>query len=483
MVHLPDSLLKDVRKRLLTGLAAHPADPADSTAEGGDGSGAEDQEITERVLRYLRNTAETTVDVEGTDVEPPERAGTTFVTTGDSPAMGLRDAAAPRGPRQRPHPGGVLAGEDRQWVEDLLVGLLHRHWFSIALDPYANAFNRTASGDSWDEDETEAPSDWTWERKFELDSLSYGPDLAWRLWRATGRTDVVGGSFREAARRIVETVETEQHHEERSAYFFRRQGVPAQDTLARDGRGQPTTPCGLVWSGFRPSDDACEMGFNVPGNHYLALALDRLADLLDGPASTPADGGDGPSAEGPGVDSGELAQRARELCGQIRAALAEHGTMRLADGTQVWAYEVDGGGGALFLDDANVPSLLSLPYLGCTDPEDPLYAATRRAVLSPANPYYYAGSALSGVGSPHTPPGHVWPIGLAIQGLTSTDDDEKRRILRTLMRTDGGTGMMHEGVDAEDPSRFTRAWFSWANAMFCELALDLAGVRPSHGTG
>lgn len=446
MPALPPSLLDAVHERLLAGLGDRPSTP----------------QIADRVVRYLRDTAERTVSVD-TD---PDGTRTTFVITGDIPAMWLRDSAAQLAPLQRLVASGVGSERDRDVLTAELVGLLRRQWRQIAHDPYANAFNRSEDGRRWDgADETDRTSPLIWERKFELDSLSYGPDLAWRLHRATGSVEALDAAFAEAAVAICDVVETEQEHETRSPYFFRRPDGPPSDTLVRDGRGRETEPCGLVWSGFRPSDDACELGYNVPGNHYLALALERLGDLLDLVPTTT------------GTDLAAEAARARRLSASIRAALAQHGTCTLPDGSEVWAYEVDGRGAALFMDDANVPSLLSLPYLGCVDPGDPLYRATRAAVLSSANPWFVEGRALAGVGSPHTPPRHVWPIALAVQGLTSTDDEERRGLLETMMATDAGTRMMHEGVHADDPSVFTREWFSWSNAMFCELALDLAGMR------
>lgn len=420
-----------------------------------DGSSSLDrelaQEIADRVVAYLRNTAETTVSV--------EEDGTTFVITGDIPAMWLRDSAAQLMPLLRLVAAGVGSDEERAVLVSLLSGLLRRQWQYLEIDPYANAFNRQPDASHWDADQTELDNPWAWERKFELDSLSYGPDLAWRLWTATGDTSWADERFLPAARAILTTVATEQHHEESSSYFFRRAGVPAQDTLARDGRGSLTSPNGLVWAGFRPSDDACELGYNIPGNHFLALALERLAELLEQVSDAP-----------------EEAAEARARAGEIRAALAEHALIDGPEGQQIWAYEIDGRGGHRVLDDANVPSLLSLPYLGCADAEDPVQQATRAAVLSPENPFYFAGRHLEGVGSPHTPADHVWPIAKCIEGLTTNDRQEKLRILRQLIRTDGGTGMMHEGVHVDDPTRFTREWFSWSNSMFCELALDLAGI-------
>ena len=440
MATLPPALLGTVHERVLTGL---------DDIVGTDRALA--TEIADRVVGYLRNTAETTVNV--------EEDGTTFVITGDIPAMWLRDSAAQLTPLLRLVAGGVGAEEERAYLVSLLAGLLRRHWQYIEIDPYANAFNRLPDNSHWDEDVTEFENPWAWERKFELDSLSYGPDLAWRLWTATGDTSWADERFLPAARAILATVATEQHHEERSQYRFQRTGVPAQDTLDREGRGSLTTPNGLVWAGFRPSDDACELGYNIPGNHFLALALERLAVLLEQVADAPQE-----------------AAEARRLAAEIRAALEEHGLIDGPDGQRIWAYEIDGRGEHRFLDDANVPSLLSLPYLGCVDAEDPVYLATRAAVLSRQNPYYYAGLFLEGVGSPHTPKDHVWPIAKSIEGLTTADRAEKLRLLQQLIRTDGGTGMMHEGVHVDEPTQFTREWFSWSNSMFCELALDLAGV-------
>jgi meiotically up-regulated gene 157 (Mug157) protein len=134
-------------------------------------------------------------------------------------------------------------------------------------------------------------------------------------------------------------------------------------------------------------------------------------------------------------------------------------------------------GETLLIDDANMPSLLSIPLTGYAAADDPTYLATRRLLLSDENPYYYSGTHAAGIGSPHTPPNYVWPIALAVQGLSSTSTEERQRLLELLRDTTGGTGQMHEGFDVDDPSRFTREWFSWANAMFCELALVHAGFR------
>ena len=408
---------------------------------------------SQAVDRLLRNTAQTTVRLTGED---------TFVITGDIPAMWLRDSSAQLAPLLR------LGALDPSLLE-VVAGLLRRHWAMIRIDPYANAFNEEPNGARWDDDEP-LPGPWVWERKWEIDSLAFPLDLAARLTTLGSRSWIDAHTY-PALAAVIDVLETEQDHEARSGYTFTRTDCPATDTLVRAGRGRKTRPCGLVWSGFRPSDDACELGYNVPGNAFAAQALAALSGLI--PVVLREQGG---------ADVADLAGRAARLSAAITEGLREQAIIRHGTSHEILAYEVDGAGETLFLDDANMPSLLSLPYLGAIAADSSLYRNTRAAVLLPQNPYYVSGSVLRGVGSPHTPAGHVWHIALAVQGLTSTDRDERLGLLHTLLDSTGGTGYMHEGVHADDPSTYTRPWFSWANAMFCELALDIAGL-PRPGTG
>lgn len=416
-------------------------------------------DVAEAVVRFLDNTARTTVR---------KRAeNDTFVMTGDIPAMWLRDSCAQLSPLLQ------LVGED-ETLGDLIGGLLATHWRMILIDPYANAFNEEPNGKRWDDDEP-AQGPWVWERKFEIDSLAYPLDLAARLL-ATGNTTWITEDTLPALALILDVLEAETEHEQRSEYYFRRTDCPAQDTLVREGRGCLTTPCGLVWQGFRPSDDACSLGFNIPGNLFMASALRAVPALVEACEKT---GWSEDSGERGEVRRLPLSHRAENVREGILKGVEAHGIAREGGTARLW-YEVDGAGESLFMDDANVPSLLSLPYLGVIDARDPLYLATRAAVLSDENPFYYEGSALAGVGSPHTPEGYVWPIAKSIEGLTTTEASEKLAILELLLATTGGTGYMHEGVDCNDPEKFTREWFSWSNAMFCELALDVAGIeRPA----
>lgn len=399
--------------------------------------------------RCFENTLGTTLR------EMPD--GTLFMLTGDIPAMWLRDSTAQLGPYLH------FAAED-QTISDMIAAVSRRQIEYVLLDPYANAFNAEADGAGHQSDLTDQ-SPWVWERKYEVDSLCYPIQLAHDLWTLTGRTDHLGDSFARAARTIIALWRTEQHHEERSTYRFQRLDGPSTDTLVRDGRGDETAPTGLTWSAFRPSDDACEYGYNVPGNMFAAVELQHIETI---------------AREVLGDD--DLAASARDLRDDIVRAVEAHAVVDAPDRSSVYAYEIDGRGGILLLDDANVPSLLSLPMIGWCSTDDPLYLATRRFILSTANPTYVAGELASGtdssgLGSPHTPAGHVWPIGLCIEALTTDDSAEKDRIRRLLLETDAGTGLMHESFLVTDPSVFTREWFSWANAMFCELVLDITGLR------
>jgi uncharacterized protein len=377
--------------------------------------------------------------------------GTTYLLTGDIPAMWLRDSAA----QVRPYL--LLCGRDPSLAE-ALIGVFRRQLEFIAIDPYANSFKRGTEPSPHAADRSDAPPE-VWERKYEIDSLCFPIELGYALWRITGRTDHLDSRFAAAARSILDVWECELDHE-RSDYYFERFIGMESETLSRDGRGDPVGHTGMSWSGFRPSDDACVHNYNVPGNMFAAVTLGYL-DVI--------------AREVLGDD--DLAGRATKLQTSIEDGIETHGVTDHPEYGRVYCYEVDGLGRRLLMDDANMPSLLSLPLTGYRPADDPTYLATRRLILSPENPYYYAGEAARGIGSPHTYPEYVWPIAIAVQGLTATEDEEKLRMLRMLAATTGGTDRMHESFDVDDPTRFTRSWFSWADAMLCELVLDVAGRR------
>ena len=377
----------------------------------------------------------------------PQADGSVFVITGDIPAMWLRDSAA----QVRPYLH--LAKTDPQFAA-LIAGVVRRQAMYVLIDPYANAFNESANGHCHNRDKTDM-GDWIWERKYELDSLCAPLKLAHDLWQVTGQTDHLDDTFIRAARLIVATIMLEQNHE-LSAYSFERFDCVPSDTLANNGRGNPVGPTGMSWSGFRPSDDACMYNYLVPSNMMAVVALECLAGLPVGDAA--------------------LNVQALELARTIRAGIETHGKVRHPRFGEIYAFEVDGLGNANLMDDANVPSLLAMPFMGYCAKDDPVYLATRAFVLSGENPYFYEGKSATGIGSPHTPQDYIWPISLCIQGLTSNSRQEQQELLEMLMATDAGTGLMHEGFHKDDPAQFTRPWFAWANSMFAELVIEVSGA-------
>ena len=382
------------------------------------------------------NTLETTVQAQ---------PGDTFVITGDIHAMWLRDSTA-----QVLH---YLRFADAEPVAELVEGLIARQAKCVLIDPYANAYNREPS-DFKPYDDRPRASDWVWERKYEIDSLCYPVWLAWRFYEKTSRTGFLTGQFAEMLRTIVDVFGTEQNHAE-SDYRFERSDCPPSDTLSHEGRGEPVAVTGMTWSGFRPSDDACMYGYLVPSNLFAAQELTHLAKFARM------------------LKDEELAADAEKLSGEIREGVEKYGHVQHPTFGDIYAYETDGMGHYNLMDDANVPSLLALPYLGVCAKDDPAYLRTRAFVLSRENPYYYEGALAKGVGSPHTPAGYIWPIALCVQAMTTDDNAEVARLLDTLMHTHAGCECMHESFDPDAPEKFTREWFAWANSMFGELIYRL----------
>lgn len=371
--------------------------------------------------------------------------GTSFVFTGDIPAMWLRDSSA-----QVRH--YLPLARRKKELASFIEGLCRRQTYCILQDSYANAFNETASGKCWSHDETDSiPLDW--ERKYEVDSLCYPIQLSYLLWKECGCIGQFTEDYHKALEKIIRQWQREQHHEN-SSYSFIRHNCPPTDTLPNDGKGSPTAYTGMTWSGFRPSDDACRYGYLVPSNMFAVVVLGYAEEILTTI-----------------YQDKNLAEEASRLAAQIRDGIERYAKFHDPVFGDVYAYEVDGLGNALFMDDANVPSLLSIPYLGYTTADDPVYQNTRRMILCHANPYYYEGTALKGIGSPHTPTQYVWHIALSMQGLTASDKEEEKRMLDMLTSSDAGTLYMHEGVYVNDPSKFTRPWFAWSNSLFSEFVL------------
>jgi meiotically up-regulated gene 157 (Mug157) protein len=350
--------------------------------------------------------------------------GTAYVKTGDIPAEWLRDASA----QVRPY---LFFAKSDPAVASLLRGIIAREGKYLQVDPYANAFTLGYR---------------VWEQKFELDSLAYPLILAWEYWKVTGDASIFTGDESLAFDKALETMEREQDHAHNSRYTHRE--------LRQDNGNagpNPVAYTGMIWTGFRPSDDACKYNYLIPSEMMAVVALGDLEEI-----------------ERTVYRNLIKSNRAHTLRSEVQDGIQTYGEVFTPNYGYVYAYEVDGLGNKTLMDDANIPSLLAAPYMGYTRPDAFVYRNTRRFLLSRDNPYYYAGRVARGIGSAHTSDGYVWPLGLVVQGITSTSGVEQRDVLAELLASDPGDHLLHESFDPNDPSRYSRKDFGWPNALFSE---------------
>ena len=371
-----------------------------------------------------------------------EEDGSVFLLTGDIPAMWLRDSAA----QVMQY---LFFAKQCESVRRLVKGLFKKQISFILKDPYANAFNRTANGNGHIDD-LPLPLPEVWERKFELDSLCYPFFLACKYFEKTGDKSIFEGDFKAGFDIALRVFKTEQRHAELSDYYHDSIYPPKHEKFV--GRGGKVLVNGLVWSGYRPSDDSCTYGYYIPGNMFIVAVLCKLKKVFDllGDEKRAAD--------------------CLALSEEIRHALDKCAVTQ-REGKDIYALETDGLGNYNLMDDANLPNLLSLPYIEYPYLDQEIYKQTRAFILSKKNPYFFEGKAISGIGSPHTPEGYVWPLSLITEALTSEDATRIQEIVRMLVRSTGGTGYMHEGVQKDDDRIFTRPWFAWANSLFSQMIL------------
>lgn len=395
------------------------------------------------------NTLDTTVDFEMVNGKPD-----TYVITGDIDAMWQRDSSA------QVWPYLPLMKEDPR-LQQLIAGVIYRQTRNILLDPYANAFYKDPNKISpWKTDLTDMKPG-VHERKWEVDSLCYPIRLAHGYWVNSGDTTPFDDTWRDAMVLVVKTFRQQQRKHGKGPYHFQRETATQSDTVACGGYGNPAKPVGMIFSMFRPSDDATVFPFLVPSNFFAVVSLRQAAVMLEQICHDE-----------------ETAVECRALADEVEHALKKYAVVNPHGYGDIYAYEVDAYGNFYCIDDGNVPSLLSLPYLGAAKPNDKLYLHTRRFILSENDPYYCKGTAAEGPGGPHSGMGMIWPLGLIVEALTSTDDDEIRRCLQTLQMSQVGTGFMHESFNENDPRKYTRAWFAWANTIFGELILKTYKTKP-----
>ncbi|KJE97157.1 twin-arginine translocation pathway signal [Capsaspora owczarzaki ATCC 30864] len=425
-----------------------------------------DQDLAGIFANSLPNTLDTTVYL---FQQSPSLSS--FIITGDITAMWLRDSTNQLLPYLR------FVQQDSN-LRNLVHGAINRQVENILSDVYANAFNLDQVSNHGDhtDDQTSRPSylgtsvdamanKLVFERKYELDSLCAVLKLSYAYYNATRTLTPFNANWVSAISLILSTMQIQTQdtaQEDKNggpAYSFQRTTNEPSDSLLH-GRGYPCSFTGMIKSNFRPSDDANIYCFSIPSNAMAVVELRHVAEILSA------------------LGQSALASQASALATSVDAAIRAYGVVQHPVAGQIFAYEVDGFGNYLFMDDANIPSLLSLPYLGYINASDALYQRTRAAVLSSTNPWYFSGAATDGVGGPHNGVGWIWPMAISIRAFTSVSDTEISKCLEDLKQSSAGSGFMHESFWRDSYGSYTRPWFAWANSLFGDLILHISDTRP-----
>ncbi|MCY1663777.1 glycoside hydrolase family 125 protein [Chryseobacterium sp. SL1] len=408
-----------------------------------------DEELAWMFENCFPNTLDTTVKFYQKNNKPY-----TYVITGDIDAMWLRDSSA------QVYPYLSLANEDEK-LKNLLKGVINKQVECVLLDPYANAFFNDANKVSeWKNDSTQMKPG-IHERKWEIDSLCYVMRLSYNYWKITGDSSVFDADWKKAMLLILQTFKEQQRKDSKGPYKFQRSNGNPLDTQFAGGYGNPTKKVGLIHSMFRPSDDATFYPFLISSNMFAVVSLRETAEIFSEIFK----------------DENTAAQF-KNLAEEVDEAIQKYAVLNHPEAGKIYALEIDGFGNALFMDDANVPNLLSIPYLGYRSKEDEIYKNTRKFSLSKANPWFSEGKFAKGIGGPHIGEHKIWPLGLIMQALTTDDNEEIVSCLKMLKATHAGTGFIHESFDVDNPKDFTRSWFAWANTLFGELILHLHTTKP-----
>lgn len=403
-----------------------------------------DKELAWLFENCFPNTLDTTIDFEIIDGKPD-----TFVITGDIDAMWLRDSTAQVWPYM------PLIRKDEK-LKNLVKGLINRQVKCVLLDPYANAFYKDKTKISeWKSDKTQMLPG-VHERKWEIDSLCYVIRLANEYYQITGDSSIFNSDWDNAMHLIVQTLKTEQRKNNESKYVFSRETDSVIDAPPFEGTGRPAKPNGLICSMFRPSDDSTLYPYLIPSNIFAVLSLNQLAIIYSEV-----------------IKNEKFAMVCSEFANEVDAAVQKYAVSEHLDYGKIYAYEVDGYGNKLFMDDANVPSLMSLAYLGAHRPTDDIYKRTRSFLLSDNNPYFLKSRFAEGQASPHTGKDRIWPMGIILRAMTSIDTNEIKKCLKMLKATHAAKGFMHESFNKDNPEQYSRDWFAWANTLYGELILKI----------
>ena len=395
------------------------------------------------------NTLDTTVDYEVIDGKPD-----TFIITGDIDAMWLRDSTA------QVWPYLPLVKKDKK-IKNLIKGLINRQAKCVIRDPYANSFYKDLTKVSAHNKDIPTPIAGVHEQKWEVDSLCYVIRLSYNYYKLTNDKSIFDDTWIKSTKLIYETFLTEQRKDGKSPYKFIRNGTAMVDAPLFSGTGRPFKPNGLICSMFRPSDDATMYPFLIPSNIFASISMKQLSQIYDEQK----------------IDD-KFSEKCLLMSEEIDNAIKKYAIKEHLDFGKIYSYEIDGFGNNLYMDDANVPSLMSLAYLDSKFKDDKIYLNTRKFLLSENNPYFLKGKAAEGQASPHTGKDKIWPMGIILRAMTSKDDDEIKKCLKMLVDTHAGTGFMHEAFDKDNPNNYFRSWFAWANTLFGELIIKIQDERP-----
>jgi uncharacterized protein len=413
-------------------------------------SGVKDKELGWLFENCFPNTLDTTVEHTIENGKPE-----TYVITGDIDAMWLRDSAAQVWPYIN------FIKSDKK-LQQLIAGVINTQTKFILKDPYANAFYKDETKVSeWKSDLTEMKPG-IHERKWEIDSLCYPIRLAYRYWKETNDVSPFDDQWKTAITNTLRVFKEQQRKNGPGPYSFQRTTAWATDGVPLGGYGYPAKPVGLIHSMFRPSDDATIFPFLIPSNFFAVVSLKQASEMISVIKK-----------------DNTLAKELSDLASEVENALSIHAVVNHPQHGKIYAYEVNGFGSYNLMDDANVPSLLSLPYLGAVKADDPVYLNTRKFLFSSDNPFYFSGKAGAGIGGPHAGMDMIWPLSITMRGLTSNDPNEIRDCILLLKSTHADTGFMHESFHKDDPYKFSRKWFAWANTLFGEFLWHVYSEKPA----
>ncbi|KAI9681032.1 MAG: hypothetical protein M1822_007106 [Bathelium mastoideum] len=392
-----------------------------------------------------------------------------FIVTGDIDAEWLRDSTNQLRQYQ------PLAKKDKK-IFNLILGAINTQAEFVIESPYCNAFQPpppsglSPVNNNQDDEVHPAPEpSVVFECKYELDSLAHFLSLSNQFYAQTESTTFINARWLKALDVLLRTLDEQETPTfdpktsslNKNKYTFKRKTQAGTETLTLNGNGNPlNSGTGLIRSAFRPSDDATTLGFFIPANAMIAAELKKTAAIL--------------RKNSDGVRSDKLQARGE----RIEAGVWEYGVVTHKKYGQVFAYEVDGYGSQIIMDDANLPSLLALPLMGFVDKDDKVYQNTRKMILEKGgNPYYLKGKEFRGIGGPHIGLQNAWPMSLLVQAMTSDDDDEILDALE-LVKQASPLGLIHESINVNRVKEYSRSWFAWANSVFAQTILDLAGRKP-----